>query len=48
QPRGGQRVLDDAHIHAPTLVEPNSRRGRPNRTLAATSNVSAWLEFATV
>ena len=42
QPRGGQWVVDDAHIHTPTLVEPNSRRGRPNRMLADTDTIRAF------
>jgi cell wall-associated NlpC family hydrolase len=35
-------VLDDAHIHAPTLVEPNSGRGRPNRMFADTDPIRAF------
>jgi hypothetical protein len=35
-------MVDDADIHAPTLVEPNGRRGRPNRMFADTDAIRAF------
>jgi Excreted virulence factor EspC, type VII ESX diderm len=34
-------MVDDAHMHAPTLMEPNCRRGRHNRMFADTDAIRA-------